>query len=171
MTAAFTNRIGPDRPCFIVAEAGVNHNGDLALAHLSTLLQPVEDPDRAGWERGGVYPNLLDACPPFQIDGNFGGSAAIAEMLLQSHETRHDPALGADLPVLHLLPSLPDDWPHGSMEGFRARGGFDLSFTWQSGVVQKCTLKSAAGGRCFVRHGETIQLVEIPAGGQADLCF
>ena len=151
------------------------HDGNHAHRLLMNLLTPVNTPSHGAafdmHEQGGSYPNLFCAHPPFQIDGNFGGSAAIAEMLLQSHETRHDPALGADLPVLHLLPSLPDDWPHGSMEGFRARGGFDLSFTWQSGVVQKCTLKSAAGGRCFVRHGETIQLVEIPAGGQADLCF
>ena len=90
---------------------------------------------------GGTYPNLLDAHPPFQIDGNFGGSAGVVEMLLQSNEQE-----------IHLLPALPDAWQEGSVRGVCARGGFELSFNWQYGHLVGVTVLSKAGENCHLRY-------------------
>ena len=100
-----------------------------------TLVDPVD-----GGEHGGTYPNFLDAHPPFQIDGNFGCTAGIAEMLLQSHD-------GA----IHFLPALPDEWKDGEITGIRTHGGFEVSFSWKDGGVQKIRIKSNLGGNCRIR--------------------
>ena len=110
-------------------------------------------------QNGGTYPNLFDAHPPFQIDGNFGCTAGIADMLVQSHAG-----------YIHLLPALPDDWNQGTVKGLCCRGGFELTeLTWENGTVISATLLSRLGGRLRIKvngemkeidtqKGETIQL-------------
>jgi alpha-L-fucosidase 2 len=98
---------------------------------------------------GGTYPNFLDAHPPFQIDGNFGCTAGIAEMLLQSHD-------GA----IHFLPALPDDWENGKISGLRTPGGFEISFTWEDGQVQQIEINSNLGGNCRIRVPNAMEFAD-----------
>lgn len=102
--------------------------------------------DRGFSETGGTYPNLLNACPPYQIDGNFGVVEGISEMLLQSH-----------LKEIHLLPALPSAWPNGFIAGLRARGGYEITnLEWRDGKLYKATIKSTNSGICKLRTQEPI---------------
>ncbi len=131
------------------------HDGDRAYSILELLLSP---------ERS--YPNLFDAHPPFQIDGNFGGTSAITEMLLQSHVrlSSDDPA-GSDLRFeLEFLPALPSAWPDGSVHGLRARGGFDVDVEWADGCLSAATIRSRLGREAQLRYGDSGERLDIEAG-------
>jgi len=115
------------------------YDGDRALRLLTNLLRPVGQTGIV-MHGGGTYPNLFCAHPPFQIDGNFGGTAAIAELLLQSHRERE----GEEFTV-HLLPALPKAWPQGSVTGLRARGGVQVDLEWRDGALAEARLARVAG--------------------------
>jgi alpha-L-fucosidase 2 len=126
------------------------HDGNHAYKILSTAFSYI-DPlqDRAQMSGGGTYPNLFDAHPPFQIDGNFGATAGITEMLLQSHDGQ-----------VSLLPALPTAWKEGFVKGIKARGNFTIDIAWKNGKLTSSKIVSVVGGNCRLQTNEPVRVVE-----------
>jgi alpha-L-fucosidase 2 len=128
-------------------------DGDHALKMLGNFFKLVPSSVHVIYTDGGIYPNLLCAHPPFQIDGNFGAAAGIAEMLLQSHAGE-----------LHLLPALPGAWRQGRVRGLRARGAIEVDIAWRDGRLLSATLRAAAPGKHRLRYGDKSVSVELRPG-------
>ena len=128
-------------------------DGDHAYELIKLQFRPVLGNNTSYSGGGGSYPNLFDAHPPFQIDGNFGAPAGIIEMLVQSH-----------LSSIDILPALPSALPDGQISGVCARGGFELSFSWKDGLLQEVEVLSKAGEPCSLRYGEHQSEFETEAG-------
>jgi alpha-L-fucosidase 2 len=121
-------------------------DGDFAFRQFQGLLQKR------------TLPNLFDLCGPFQIDGNFGACAGVAEMLLQSHLTEGRGEKGK-VRVVDLLPALPKAWPSGSVKGLCARGGFVVDIEWKDGALTQAKIHSRLGNPCLVRYsGRSVEL-------------
>jgi alpha-L-fucosidase 2 len=110
------------------------------------LLRPAD-------KSGGSYVNLFDAHPPFQIDGNFGGAAGIAEMLLQSHTS-----------FIELLPALPMALKEGEIKGMKVRGGFEFDFSWENSALKSVKIKSLAGEKCQIKYLNRTVVIDTKIG-------
>ena len=130
-------------------------DGDHAYRMLRTHLRYVGPAGDTQYTGGGTYPNLFDAHPPFQIDGNFGGTAGIAEMLLQSQRGE-----------IHLLPALPAAWKTGTVQGLRARGGYTIDQTWKDGKLVEAVVRADRDGTVRVRYGQSTKELTVKAGQQ-----
>jgi alpha-L-fucosidase 2 len=136
-------------------------DGDHAYRILQNLIVPASDKEK----KAGLFPNLFDAHPPFQIDGNFGATAGIAEMLLQSHDPYATPtSLSGDAAFVSLLPALPSAFPSGKVTGLRARGGIGVDIEWKDGKLVKATLTATSAKPVKVRYAGKEKEVQMKSG-------
>jgi len=139
------------------------HNPKQAYHIYQKLLTPIaprgsKPSEWKNWHKGGgTYPNLFDAHPPFQIDGNFGGTAGVCEMLMQS-------TLKDGKAVIELLPAAAEAWKEGFVSGLCARGGFEVSFEWKNGTVRDCSIKSKTGGTVTLSYNGQQKTLKLKAG-------
>ena len=139
------------------------HNPKQAYHIYQKLLTPIapRGSKKHNWKEwhkgGGTYPNLFDAHPPFQIDGNFGGTAGVCEMLMQS-------TLKNNQAVIELLPAVPEAWKEGHVSGLCARGGYEVSFEWKDGYVRNCTIKAKKAGTITLLYNGQQKTVKFKAG-------
>ena len=137
-------------------------DGNHAYKMYRELLKYV-DPDKSDGTHkghGGTYPNLFDAHPPFQIDGNFGGAAAVIEMLMQSYEGN-----------IYLLPALPDVWDQGSIKGIKAKGGFELEMEWKNNTLIKTKIKATNTGKTTLIYGKIKKEVSLRKGETKEILW
>jgi alpha-L-fucosidase 2 len=171
-------------------------DGDRAMKVLGNLLRFIDvTADDNGVKGGGLYANLFDAHPPFQIDGNFGVTAGITEMFVQSHEKASRLPSGLDIRcgltgkeipegrlsergdsgiqpyVVDLLPALPTGLSEGSLNGLRARGGFVIDLEWKSGKATKVVLHSKAGNPCLLKNEDELTYYALEAGHSQEVIF
>ena len=138
------------------------HNARQAYHIFQKLLTYVTPDNYKGPDirrSGGTYPNLFDAHPPFQIDGNFGGTAGVCEMLMQSQCTTHNAPC-----TIELLPALPEQWKDGAVSGLCARGGYEVSFEWKGGKVRDCRIKAIKSGTVTLVYNNQQKTVKLKAG-------
>ena len=139
-------------------------NGEQAY-HIYRKLLTAVAPEKAGMPNyskgGGTYPNLFDAHPPFQIDGNFGGVAGVCEMLMQSHCNLQSDKLQY---TIELLPACPETWKDGKVSGLCARGGYEVSFEWKGGYVRNCEIKAKKAGTVTLLYNGQQKTVKLKAG-------
>jgi alpha-L-fucosidase 2 len=132
------------------------HNSKQAYHIYQKLLTYVSPDKYKGTDRrrsGGTYPNLFDAHPPFQIDGNFGGVAGVCEMLMQSDDN-----------TIELLPALPEEWNSGNVSGIKARGGYTVSITWKKGKVKNAQIKSTTDGKVNIKYNNKTKTIVMRKG-------
>uniref|UniRef100_UPI003217BA1F glycoside hydrolase family 95 protein n=1 Tax=uncultured Draconibacterium sp. TaxID=1573823 RepID=UPI003217BA1F len=131
-------------------------DGNHAYKILNNLFVP------GGRRKAGLLPSLLASCPPFNIDGNFGAGAGIIEMLLQSHETKK--VAGEEVPVMELLPALPEVWKEGEIEGLRAANGFEVDIKWKEGKIVTAKIESLLGEKGILRYNGTDTVLKLKKG-------